>query len=228
LFAVVLAVLEVIFSGESLQVFSGFNIKKIAGIYAGMIKTTSFMLGLIMIGLAYSMVMIYNMTGPFIIEHTLHLSPVIAGYGSLVLGLAWLTGGVIGKGTLNRPFFKKTAINMGLQVIFVIGMIISLNYTTSLYTLIFFAFIIQVCAGNTFNNFFTYCLSRFPKNAGIASGLTGGVNYVIVSVLSYGIVFILPAKDEHHLSYSYFVLIILSVITMVILKMKKGVLAEEA
>ncbi|WP_083627565.1 MFS transporter [Mucilaginibacter polytrichastri] len=227
-FAIVLAVLELIFSGESLQTFSTFNVKKIAGVYSKMIKTTTFTLALIMVGLSYSMVMIYNMTGPFIIEHTLHLSPVIAGYSSLILGVAWMTGGIIGKSTIDRPFFKKAAVNLTLQLVFVIAMIISINYRADLYTLIFFAFIIQVGAGNTFNNFFTYCLSRFPQNAGIASGLSGGVNYVIVSILSYGIVALLPARDEHHLGYSYFVLIILSVIVMLILKTKKEVLTDNA
>lgn len=69
IFAVVLAILEYLFSGESLNDFAPFSIRKIAGVYVDMIKTTSFTLGLVMIGLAYSMVMIYNMSGPFIIEH---------------------------------------------------------------------------------------------------------------------------------------------------------------
>jgi MFS family permease len=226
LFAIVLAVLELIFSGETLKNFSAFHIKKIGGIYVSMIKTTSFTLGLIMLGLAYCMVMIYNMTGPFIIEHTLHLTPVVAGYSSLVLGIAWLIGGLIGKATINKPFFNRMVVNLSLQVIFVIVMIISMRYIANLYSMIFFAFIIHIGAGFTFNNFFTYCLSRFPQNAGIASGLSGGINYVIVSFFSYGIVSLLPAKDEHNLGYSYFVLIALSVIVMLILKMKKELLSE--
>lgn len=226
IFAAVFVVLELIFSGETLKNFSAFHIKKIGDIYAEMIKTTSFTLGLIMLGLAYCMVMIYNMTGPFIIEHTLHLSPVVAGYSSLVLGIAWLIGGLIGKATINKPFFNRMVVNLTLQVIFVIAMLISMRYIANLYTIIFFAFIIHIAAGYTFNNFFTYCLSRFPKNAGIASGLSGGINYVIVSFFSYGIVFLLPAKDEHNLGYSYFVLIMLSVIVMLILKLKKELLSE--
>lgn len=226
IFAAVFVVLELVFSGETLKNFSAFHIKKIGSIYADMIKTTSFTLGLIMLGLAYCMVMIYNMTGPFIIEHTLHLSPVVAGYSSLVLGIAWLIGGLIGKATINKPFFNRMVVNLTLQVIFVIVMLISMRYIANLYTIIFFAFIIHIAAGYTFNNFFTYCLSRFPKNAGIASGLSGGINYVIVSFFSYGIVFLLPAKDEHNLGYSYFVLIMLSVIVMLILKMKKELLSE--
>ncbi|SEJ39723.1 drug resistance transporter, Bcr/CflA subfamily [Dyadobacter koreensis] len=221
LFAAIMAILEYIFSGETLRQFSDFNIKKIAGIYGNMIGTSSFTLGLFMIGLAYSMVMIYNMTGPFIIEHELNMSPVVSGYSSLVLGFAWLVGGFIGKATINKPFFRRISLNIGLQVIFVMVMLASIQFISGLYSLVFFAFIIHVCAGFTFNNFFTYCLSRFPTNAGIASGLSGGINYVIVSFLSYGIVFLLPAKDEYNLGYSYALLILASVLVMFVLRSRK-------
>lgn len=221
-FALVFALLEFLFSGETLRHFTDFQFKKITDIYVSMIKTTSFTLGIIMLGLAYCMVMVYNMTGPFIIEHELHLSPIIAGYSSLVLGFAWMVGGFIGKATINKPFFKRLAINSLMQVVFVIAMIISLNFISNLYSLIFFAFIIHIGAGFTFNNYFTFCLSKFPKNAGIAGGLTGGITYVIVSFLSYGIVNVLPAKDERNLSFSYLIMIVISVLVMItILKLRK-------
>jgi len=216
-FAIFFAVLEFIFSGETLRHFTDFQIKKIANIYLNMIKTTSFTLGIVMLGLAYCMVMVYNMTGPFIIEHELKYSPVIAGYSSLVLGFAWMVGGFIGKATINKPFFSRLMINSLIQVVFVVIMIISLNFISNLYSLIFFAFIIHIGAGYTFNNYFTFCLSKFPKNAGIAGGLTGGITYVIVSFLSYGIVNLFPAKDERNLSFSYLVMIIISVLVMILI-----------
>lgn len=221
-FASVFAVLEYLFSGETLKHFNDFQFKKIINIYIKMIKTPSFTLGIVMLGLAYCMVMVYNMTGPFIIEHKLQLTPVVAGYSSLILGFAWTVGGFIGKATINKPFFSRLFINSIIQLTFVIVMIISLNFISNLYSLIFFAFLIHICAGFTFNNYFTFCLSKFPKNAGIAGGLTGGFTYVIVSFLSYGIVNILPAKDEQNLSYSYLIMIIISVLIMItILKLKK-------
>jgi MFS family permease len=217
-FAIIFAALEAIFSGETLKHVTDFHLRKIAGIYLDMIRTTSFTLGIVMLGLAYCMVMVYNMTGPFIIEHELRFTPVVAGYSSLILGFAWMVGGFIGKATINRPFFKRLAINSVLQVIFVTAMIISISFVANLWSLIFFAFIIHVAAGYTFNNYFTFCLSKFPKNAGIASGLTGGLTYVIVSFLSYAIVSLVPARDERNLSYSYVILIALSVLVMLVIR----------
>ncbi|GGI27326.1 MFS transporter [Pedobacter mendelii] len=221
-FALIFALLEFIYSGETLKNFSNFQLKTILKVYINMIKTASFTLGIVMLGLAYCMVMVYNMTGPFIIEHELHFSPIVAGYSSLVLGFAWMVGGFIGKATINKPFFKRLLINSLLQVLFVILMMISINFISNIWSLIFFAFLIHIGAGFTFNNYFTYCLSKFPNNAGIAGGLTGGITYVIVSFLSYGIVNLFPAKDDRNLSFSYLVMIILSVLVMfLIMKTRK-------
>ncbi|HZZ75243.1 MAG TPA: MFS transporter [Puia sp.] len=213
-FALIIALLEIIFSGETLVEYSVFNFKKITGVFLNMLTTTSFTLGLLMLGLSYSIVMVFNMTGPFIIEHHLFFSPVTAGYCALIVGTAWMVGGFAGKATVRKPFYKKLFINLFLQIIFITGMLASLNFQMNLYTLIFFAFIIHVTAGFTFNNYFSYCLGLFPKNAGIASGLSGGVNYIIVSALSYGIIFFIPARDEKNLAFSYLVLILLSALIM--------------
>jgi MFS family permease len=221
--ALVLALLEFIFGGETLPQATTFQVRRIAGIYAGMLRTTTFTLGIFMLGLAYAMVMVYNMTGPFIIEHHLQLSAVTAGYSSLVLGFAWMAGGFISKATINRPFFRKLTVNSGLQVLFALLMLVSVQFVDNLYSLLFFAFIIHACSGYTFNNYFTYCLSSFPANAGIASGLTGGLMYIVVSIMSYGVVFLLPAKDQHHLNASYLLLIGLSVFIMgLVLKLRSA------
>jgi hypothetical protein len=204
------AILEFIFSGETLAAPMPFQLKRVVNVYAEMLRTGPFVLGIIMMGLAYAMVMVYNMTGPFIIEHHLNFSPVTAGYCSLIQGFAWMTGGFISKATLDRPFFRKLAVNKSLQLLIAVVMLLSCRLADNIYTLVFFAFLIHVGAGYTFNNYMTVSMTRFPKNAGIASGLTGGFTYIIVSAASSGIVSILPARDAGHLGYSYVILILVT------------------
>ena len=213
----VIGLLEALFTGETLASPVAFNVRRIAATYYEMITTLRFILGLVILGLAYSTVMIYNLTGPFIIEHKLGLSPVIIGYCSLFLGFAWTIGGLIGKATVEKPFFSKLLLNLLLQLAFAIAMVLSVGFFGSLFTILFFAFIIHAAAGFTFNNYFTFNMTLFPKNAGISGGLIGGVVYVIVSLLTSGIVYILPAKYERNLSYSYLLLITASVLVLYIL-----------
>lgn len=215
--ASVIAVLEVFYSGETIRYRAEFHLKKIAGLYAEMIKTTTFSMGILMLCFAYSMVIMYNMTGPFIVEHHFNFTPVVAGYCSLILGLAWMVGGFIGRALISRPFFGKLFVNILLQLLVVILMIVSVNFVSNIYVMVLFAFVIHVGAGFTYNNYFTYCLGRFPKNAAMSGGLTGGMVYVILSLLTYIVVAAIPAKDEHNLSYSYLVFILLSVVVMLVL-----------
>ena len=221
--SVIMVVLELIFSGETLPQAAPFKGRHVAATYGRLLGTPTFTLGIIMCGLSYCMVMIFNLTGAFIIEHRFHMSAVIAGYSSLFMGFALMAGGFISKATIKRPFFRKLSFNLGWQIVFAAAMLVSIPYAENLYTLLFFAFIIHVCAGYTFNNFFTFCLSSFPQNAGVASGLTGGINYVLVSILSSLIIIFLPAKDERNLAYGYAIIILLSVIVMsVILRINRA------
>lgn len=225
--AAIIGVSDLFFSRETLVNPAEFNLKKIAAVYYNMLTTTSFMLGVVMLGMAYSMVMVYNLTGPFIIQHKLHLSPVVIGYCSLILGFSWTVGGLIGKATVNRPFFSKLLLNLVLQLLFAIAMYLCLGKFSSLFTILFFAFIIHTCAGYTYNNYFTFNMSQFPKNAGIAGGLMGGMVYVIISFLTYAIVYYIPAKDERNLNYSYLLLVTASVIVMyMIYRLNKRTPAE--
>ncbi|HWK02018.1 MAG TPA: MFS transporter [Puia sp.] len=214
LIAILLAILEFFFSGETLPRPASFQLQRVVQVYSGMLKNGPFILGVSMLGLAYSMVMVYNMTGPFIIEHHLQYNVVTTGYCSLILGFAWMAGGFISKATIRWPFFRKLVINNGLQILFVVMMLASIRRGENLYVMVFFAFIIHVCAGYTFNNYMTFCLTRFPQNAGVASGLTGGLAFVIVSTLSYGIVNFLPASGERNLGYSYLTFILLSTLVI--------------
>lgn len=202
----VLALLEFIYSGETLPQRTPFRLKRVVNIYKEMLTHLPFVLGITMLGLSYAIVMVCNMTAPFIIEHHLRFDAVTTGYCSLILGFAWMVGGFISKATIRHPFFRKLAINIGLQVIFILAMLLCLQFADNLYSLVGFAFAVHVGAGYTFNNYMTFSMTRFPQNAGIASGLTGGFTFLTVSALSYVIVSILPAKDGHHLALSYLML----------------------
>ncbi|MCW3465867.1 MFS transporter [Chitinophaga nivalis] len=213
-YGAVLFLLELFFSGETIREIRPFHPAKILTIYYEMVRTGSFILGIAMLGLAYSMVMVYNMSGPFIVEHHFNLSPVITGYASLFLGFAWMAGGFLGKGLIRQPFIPKMTGNIILQFLSATALLGLSYWVGQLWVVLVFAFLVHVGAGFTYNNYFTFCLQRFPNNAGIAGGLTGGLSYVIVSMLSYGLTYLLPAEDGRNLATSYMVLIVASGLVM--------------
>jgi DHA1 family bicyclomycin/chloramphenicol resistance-like MFS transporter len=81
---------------------------------------------------------------------------------------------------------------------------------TSIYAMLFFVIGIHLLAGFVFNNLFSYALGRFTQHGGIVSGLTGGGNYVITSVFSYGTVGLLAIRNPMVLGVAYLLLALLS------------------
>lgn len=204
-YALVMLVLEWIFSGETLQnkrLLKGVQIVKD---YRFMLKDKSFAWGIAMCGLSYGATMVFSLSGAFIIEHRLHFSAVVAGYAALLMGLAWMAGGFIGKALLNKAFLPKLKVSNGLQLIFAIAMIGMATISYNIYTLLAFAFLVHICVGFIFNNYFAFCLGRFPAMAGMASGLTGGGVYIVTSIVSYSLAGALQPQNQQGLGYSYLI-----------------------
>jgi DHA1 family bicyclomycin/chloramphenicol resistance-like MFS transporter len=213
-FTLVILALELIFSGESLKIKSPFKAKNILEIYFSTLRTADYSLGLILIALSYAMLIVYGMSSPFIIEHVFHHNPVITGYCSLLSGISLMTGGIISKALIKKPLIKKLTIAILLQIVFAVLMIVTTKVGTSLITLIAFTVSIHLLSGFVFNNVFAYCLGRFSKNAGIASGITGGSLFIITSVFSYGIVNIITIKNQGWLGVAFLIFAITALVTL--------------
>lgn len=189
-------ILELLCSGESLKYFHPFKLKSIAQTYAGMIKTPDFTLGIVILGICFGLVVIFNLSSPFIVERVLGYSAVTTGYSSLLSGLSVMTGGIISKSLIHKPLGKKVTIAVSLQAVLVLLMISTAPMVSNIYTLVGFTMGINICGGFIFNTIYGYCLSLFSKNAGVASGLTGGATYMVSSVFSYGFVNLYAVKSQ--------------------------------
>jgi len=202
-------VLELIYSGESLKYFHPFKAKAIAETYGKMLKTPDFMLGLGVLGVCFGLVVIYSLSSPFIIERIFGYSAVVTGYSSLLSGLSLMVGGIIAKSLIDVPLARKVTVALIFQLSIVVLMISSAAFVSNLYTLIGFTVCIHLCGGFIFNIIYGYCLSRFSKNAGMASGFTGGAMYMVSSVFSYGMANLFAVKSQTLLGVANLALILL-------------------
>lgn len=221
-YSLLLLILEFIFSGETLKVKNPFNIDFLIKEYNSMFKAKDFFYGMVMCGLSYSMIMFFNLCGSFIIEHKMGYSEVVAGYVSLILGFAWMTGGFLGKALIKKAFLPKIRFANFIQIILIILMFVASYFTSNIYSLVAFAFAVHVTAGFIFNNYFSYCIGRFPNSAGIAGGLTGGVAFIITSALSYGIVALIKPEVQLQVAEGYFVLGVLGLFVLSLIKIRKA------
>lgn len=226
LYAGVIFLFEWFFSGESLPQKKKLDIAENISLYKMMLKNRIFMLGIFILGLSYSIVMLFNITGPFIIENTFHFSPVVIGYCTLILGFSWMIGGFIGKRRLTLDFKPRILQPVLLQLILIIALIVTSDYAESLFIMVPFAFFIHICSGILFTSFFTTSMLYFPKNAGTAGGLMGGLVYVITSISSFIISVSGTVTEQKGLALRY--LIIALFLLGIILIMNQAIKKEKA
>ncbi|MCC9033777.1 MFS transporter [Chryseobacterium sp. Ch-15] len=221
-YSLVLLILELIFSGETLKKRNPFKIEFLLKEYDSMFKAKDFFYGMVMCGLSYSMIMFFNLCGSFIIEHKMGYSEVIAGYVSLILGFAWMAGGFLGKALIEKAFLPKIRYANYIQLSLIVLMFIASYFSNNIYSLVAFAFVIHVTAGFIFNNYFSYCIGRFPKSAGLAGGMTGGMVFIITSAISYGIVTLIQPQAQLEVAEGYFIMGVLGLFILSMIKWRKA------
>jgi MFS family permease len=215
---VIILVFELRFTGESLQNFQVFKRKEILAVYRKMLGTPDFYLGLIIIGLSYSLLVVYGMVSPFIIEKVYGFSPVVTGYSSLASGIALMSGGIISKLMIKKGLFTKINTAIILQLIIVFAMFaVTLKYD-GLVFLLGFTLSLHLLSGFIFNNVYAYSLQRFTTNAGIASGLTGGGVYVVSSVAGYGLINLFEIKDIQTFASVNFIIVATLFVTILLFR----------
>jgi multidrug resistance protein len=221
-YSLLLLILEFAFSGETLKMKKVFLLSDMIGEYKMMFGTKDFFYGMLMCGVSYAMVIFFNLCGAFIIEHKMGYSEVVAGYVSLILGFAWMSGGFLGKALIAKTFMPKIRYANFIQIILIVAMLFASFYLNSIYSLVAFAFVVHITAGFIFNNYFAYCIGRFPESAGMAGGLTGGVAFIFTSALSYGIVAIIKPQNQMNVAEGYLVMGILGLIILMVIRLRKA------
>ncbi|WP_228455554.1 MFS transporter [Chryseobacterium potabilaquae] len=221
-YSLLLLILEFIFSGETLKSRNPFHIEFLIKEYESMFRAKDFFYGMLMCGLSYSMVMFFNLCGSFIIEHKMGYSEVIAGYVSLVLGFAWMIGGFLGKALINKTFLPKIRYANMVQLALILAMFLASYFIYNIFSLVIFAFLIHITAGFIFNNYFTYCIGRFPNSAGLAGGLTGGVAFIITSAISYGVVALIKPEIQLEVAEGYFIMGALGFLIVSMVRIRKA------
>lgn len=202
----IILILELVYGGETIKSFHPFKLRPLLNVYTSKLQTTDFSISLLILGSCFSMVILYNMASPFIIEQVFHQSAVTTGNCALLSGMAIMAGGLLSKSSLHRSLYTKMSVAGPLLLVLSVLMIISLYYSPGLISMMIIVIPLHMVSGFTFNTFYTYALGRFTSNAGIVSGITGGATYIITSIVSYALVRALNVQNLVTLGMAYLVI----------------------
>lgn len=222
IYATVMLLLELKYSGETIVQRQKLNFDNIIRIYRTLLTTKEYSIGILVLGISYSMVMVFGMSMPFIVEHEMHLSPIITGYTALASGIAIFFGGLLSKRTVSKPLSKKLWTANLIQLAIVIMMLATADNVVNLVIIGAFAVMIHFWQGFTYNAYFTYSLTRFPEYAATSSGLASGGSYILFSFLSYAMTRSITIENQFNLGLSYLIfLLAISCLLLVLVRVQR-------
>lgn len=207
-YSFVLAVLEFIFVPETIKNKAILNFTNIKSAYSEILSDSKFNLGVLSLGFSYAMVMLFNLLGSFLVQVTLGYTPIEYGHYALVMGFAWMCGGLVNRRLLNLSLMSKMRVAIICAISLAIIMFMISLKSENIYTILIPAFFMHCLAGFIFNNYFAYCLSMFPRYAGTAGGIAGSGAYVVTFLGSSILAGMLPSSAVTSLAAGYFILAI--------------------
>ena len=177
-----------------------------------MIRYKEFVFTVVISAIMYTLIIIFNIVGPFIIEKEMNKPVDFYGEVAMLLGTAYFLGVILNRFLISKVHEKKLIlvgliINLGITIVMV-----SINiFIQNLYTIIIPVYLIFLFIGLIVPNAILISMSIFKKNSGIASSLFGIINGISVFLIS-NIISIMDIKTGLLLSITYLVLIIIAII----------------
>ncbi|MET3431269.1 MFS family permease [Herbaspirillum seropedicae] len=127
-------------------------------------------------GLCYSILLVFNIVGPFMVQNTLHQPPTFFGYLALAIGMMYFLGGISNRITHRRLPTAEQRLRLGARVMtgaaFVM-LLLALSVGLTVWTLCAPVLVMAFCAGAMYPTLMAKGNSIFPHIAGLTSAILG-------------------------------------------------------
>jgi MFS transporter, DHA1 family, multidrug resistance protein len=221
IYALVTLVVIVGLLPETLRERKAFYPQKIINDFRIIMSHRDYVGGVMVLGTLWSVVILFSIVGPFLIQNILHYSSVKFGQMALLMGLAWFLGNITNRMIINIDFSRKVRFCLSAMFInAVIMLAISLYQSINLPDLLLQTFIMIYLGGIIFPNYFARNIAWFPNNAAAANSLSGGFMTIIAGVSS-GIGSLLKSNSQVPLTMAYVVIMVICICVYVLTAEKK-------
>lgn len=208
-FSMVLLIMQIFFLHETNPNVNkdSINVKNIFVNYKKMIFDMDFMSNVMCTVICFSVVVVFNIIGPFLLENILSVSAYHYGQMLFLVGVSYFAGTLLNEKALNY-IGVDCAIIVGILIMFLSAIVLLvcswLNWITSI-NIVLFTCCEIFALGFVFPNCYAKALELFRQNLGVASALIGSAGLIGASIVSV-IVEHIHARSEQGLSYIYLVL----------------------
>jgi len=144
-----------------------------------------FLGGILIGGLAYSFVVVYNVMAPFIVQDTLGKTAVYYGYIALILGVGQFMGNITNRFLIHYSAKLKIKVAAIISAILaLITIVLATVIRVNIVALVIPTFFIFVCSGIMIPNAMQKTLGLFPEFAGVSNSLFGSILFGITAIIA--------------------------------------------
>ncbi|BAN26205.1 multidrug effflux MFS transporter [Caballeronia insecticola] len=172
-------------------------------------------------GLCYSIILVFNIVGPFMVQNTLHKPPTFFGYLALGIGMMYFLGGLSNRVHSPRLPSAERRLRIGARVMAgasIVMLLLALTVGLQVWTLATPVLVMGFCAGAMYPTLMAKGNSLFPHIAGLTSAILGCA-LLLVSSAMMGLAGFVSVQILTPLAV-FFVLLALTVVTMVTLLLR--------
>lgn len=172
----------------------------------------------ILMGIAYSLIISFHTSGPFLVQDVMHYSAIFFGKLALCMGIGYLISTLAAKWLLKyfsvEEIFKVSLIVFLLVAL--VGLIISYSFPYSVVLLVVISIVMFAATGVLFPLSMGKGLSMFSHVAGTATAIMYLINGIITSATSF-IVSLIKVHNTTIIMWIYFILITISTVVFWVL-----------
>ena len=137
-------------------------------------------------GLCYSIILVFNVVGPFMVQNTLHKPPTYFGYLALAIGAMYFLGGLSNRVQGPRLPGAEQRLRIGVRVMAgaaLAMLVLSLTVGLRVWTLSIPVLVMGLCAGAIYPTLMAKGNSLFPHVAGLTSSILGCALLLVSSAM---------------------------------------------
>ncbi|RDU98420.1 multidrug effflux MFS transporter [Trinickia dinghuensis] len=137
-------------------------------------------------GICYSILLVFNIVGPFMVQSTLHKPPTYFGYLALGIGMMYFLGGLSNR--IHGPGLPsaEARLRIGARVMVVASvamLVLALTVGLRVWTLAVPVLVMGLCAGAMYPTMMAKGNSLFPHIAGLTSSILGCALLLVSSAM---------------------------------------------
>lgn len=182
------------------------NARHVLQQYRDILSHRIFWACVICMGAVYSMIVFFNVVGPFFIQNILHYNPVRFGYIALLMGFAFFLGNLLNRALVEKYDLRQLMqVGIALSLLgFTVLLVLGYLFRVNLYAYIIPIFFSILCSALIFPNAMSTVTSLFPKMAGAAGAMVGlifsGITALATVFASY-----LQSGTQVPVAYAYII-----------------------